>query len=471
MSTLSSAGVGSGLDVESIVKALVAIERKPIAQLATQASGMQTKLSAFGKLQSALSALRDAARTLTSSDAWGAVKGNSSDPTSVAVSAGSGAVAGSYSVSVSQLAAAQTVVGAPRAATATMGSDGTLAIQLGSWAAGGNAPFTARANTPAMNVAIAATDTLADVRDKVNAAGAGVTASIVNDASGARLVMRSSQTGVEQGFQVTASAGLEALGYGGPGGPGMAQSRPAANALATINGIAIESSSNTLGNVLDGLTLTLNKVTTGTTEITVEQDTPAIQASMKTFVDAYNAMIKLVADQTRYDAATKTAAPLQGDRTSINLQYALRGVASGSSAGSGVFSRLAQIGLDPQADGTLKLNTTKLTSALGQASEVQKLFAFTDGNDATADGFAQQIRQMADRLLGSDGTLSSRQSGLQAEMARNKARQSELEARVARTEERLRARYAALDNQMANLSALSGYVSQQVTSWNKNRGN
>lgn len=469
MSTLSSPGVGSGLDVESIVKALVAIERKPISQLATQASGMQTRLSAFGKLQSALSTLRDAARTLTSSEAWGAVKASSSDPASVAVSAGSGAVAGSYSVSVTQLAAAQTIVGTARAATDTMGSDGTLAIQAGSWSSGGNAPFTPRTDTPAVNVTIAATDTLAEVRDKINAAGAGVTASIVNDASGARLVMRSSQTGVDQGFQVTASAGLEALGYDGPGGSGMTQTRPAANAMATINGIAIESTSNTLGNVLDGLTLTLNKVTTGNTEITVEQDTPAIQESVKTFVDAYNAMIKLVAEQTRYDAATKTAAPLQGDRASINLQYALRGVASGSSVGSSVFSRLAQIGLDPQADGTLKLNATKLTGALGQAAEVRKLFAFTDDNDATADGFAQQIRQMADRLLGADGPLSSRQSGLQAEIARNKARQNELEARVARTEERLRARYAALDTQMANLSALSGYVSQQVTSWNKNR--
>lgn len=470
MSTLSSLGVGSGLDAESIVKALVAIERRPISQLASQASGMQTKLSAFGKLQGALSTLRDAARTLTSADAWGAVKGTSSDPTSVAVSTGSGAVAGSYSVSVSQLAAAQTVVGTARAATDTMGSDGTLAIQLGSWAAGGNAPFTATADKPAVSVTIAATDTLADVRDKINAAAAGVTASIVNDASGARLVMRSSQTGLSQGFQVTASTGLESLGYDGPGGSGMTQTRPAANALATINGIAIESTSNTLGNVLDGLTLTLNKVTTGTTEITIEQDTPAIQASVQTFVDAYNAMIKLVADQTRYDAATKTAAPLQGDRTSINMQYALRGVASGSSVGSSVFSRLAQVGLDPQSDGTLKLNTSKLTGALGQAAEVKKLFAFTDEDDATADGFAQQIRQMADRLLGADGPLSSRQSGLQAEIERNKARQSELEERASRTEARLRARYAALDTQMANLTALSGYVSQQVTSWNKNRG-
>jgi flagellar hook-associated protein 2 len=471
MSTLSSAGVGSGLDVESIVNALVAIERRPINQLATQASGLQTRLSAFGKLQSALSALRDAARTLTTADAWGAVKGTSADPASVAVSTGSGAVAGSYSVSVSQLAAAQTVVGTARPATDTMGSDGTLSIQLGSWAAGGVSPFTADTERAAVGVDIAATDTLAEVRDKINAAGAGVTASIVNDASGARLVVRSSETGTGQGFQIAASAGLEALGYDGAVGAGMVQTRAAANAMATINGIAIESASNTLGNVLDGLTLTLNKVTTGSTEITVEQDTPTIQASVQTFVDAYNAMIKLVAEQTRYDAATKTAAPLQGDRTSINMQYALRGVASGNSVGSTVFSRLAQVGLDPQSDGTLKVNTSKLTGALGQAAEVRKLFAFTDEDDATADGFAQQIRQMADRLLGTDGALSSRQTGLQAEIARNKARQSELEERVARTEARLRARYAALDTQMANLSALSGYVSQQVTSWNKNSGN
>ena len=467
MATITSTGIGSGLDVESIVSALMAIERQPIAKLASQATGLQTKLSAFGKLQSALSTLRDAARTLTNTDTWGAVKGSSSDAGSVAVSAGIGAVAGSYSVEVGQLAAAQTVVGTARAATDTMGADGTLSIQLGSWGAGGAAPFSADGSRAAVEVSIAATDTLAAVRDKINAAGAGVTASIVNDATGARLVMRSSATGASNGFQVNAGAGLESLGYTAPSGGGMSLTRAAANAQATINGIAIESASNTLESVLDGLTLTLGKETTAPVEIGVTRDAEAMQKSVQGFVDAYNAMIKLVADQTRYDAATKTAGSLQGDGTARNMRYALRGVATGNTDGSAVFTRLAQIGLDPQSDGTLKVNTTKLTAALAQSSEMQKLFAFSDDDDATADGFAQQVRAMADRLLGTDGPLTTRQSGLQAEISRNKKRQSEFEERIARTETRLRARYAALDTQMANLSALSGYVSQQVAAWSK----
>ncbi len=467
MATLTSAGIGSGLDVESIVTALMAIERQPIAKLATQATGLQTKLSAFGKMQSALSGLRDAARTLTNADTWGAVKGSSSDAASVAVSAGVGAVAGSYTVEVGQLAAAQTVVGSARAATDTMGADGTLSLQLGAWGAGGAAPFTADAARAAVEVSIAATDTLAMVRDKINAAGAGVTASIVNDASGARLVMRSSQTGSANGFAVSASAGLESLAYTAPTGSGMALTRAASNAAATINGIAIDSASNSLENVLDGLTLTLGKVTTTPVEISITQDTESLQKSVQGFVDAYNTMMKLVAEQTRYDAATKVAGALQGDSAARNLQYGLRGVASGNSDGSTVFTRLAQIGLDPQSDGTLKLSATKLTAALAQSGEVRKLFAFSDEDDATADGFAHQVRLMADRLLGTDGAISTRQTGLQAEITRNKKRQSELEERIARTEVRLRARYAALDTQMANLTALSGYVTQQVTTWNK----
>src|SRR5262245_58292628 len=193
MATISSPGVGSGLDVNSIVTQLVAIERQPIVKLQTQASSLQTKLSAFGKLQSDLSALRDAASALTSPSTWNQTTGTSSDSASVSVTTDATNKPGSYSVQVTKLAQAQSNVSQTYAATTDLVGEGTIHIELGTWGVGNT--FTPKAGATAVDISVGPpAKSLAEVRDMINAADAGITAAVLSDASGSRLVFRSTTT-------------------------------------------------------------------------------------------------------------------------------------------------------------------------------------------------------------------------------------------------------------------------------------
>ncbi|RYE69139.1 MAG: flagellar hook protein, partial [Oxalobacteraceae bacterium] len=217
MATITSAGIGSGLDIESLVSKLVAAERAPITQLTKKTDSLKTELSTFGKVQSSLATLRDAAAKLTAPASWGGTLATSSD-TAVSVSAGSGAAIGNVSVDVKKLAQSQTLVsGTPFASGTTTVGQGSLTITLGAWAsdADGNVTgFTDKAGATAITVDIGdGKDTLAGIRDAINAAGAGVTAAIVNDATGARLTLRSAASGETNGFRIEGTGALSDLGY------------------------------------------------------------------------------------------------------------------------------------------------------------------------------------------------------------------------------------------------------------------
>ncbi|HSC65658.1 MAG TPA: flagellar cap protein FliD N-terminal domain-containing protein, partial [Caldimonas sp.] len=201
--TISSAGIGSGLDVNSIVTQLMAIEQKPLTALQTKATAIQSTVSEYGKIKSAVSTLRDLAAKLGSTTTWGQTITNSS---STAVSATTNnSAAGSYTVEVQALASVQTIAtGSAAPATTTPGA-GTLRIELGSYGAG-QTSFTPKAGATAVDIAVTATDTLATVRDKINAAGAGVTALIMTDASGSRLLIRSNTSGAANAFRTSGIA-------------------------------------------------------------------------------------------------------------------------------------------------------------------------------------------------------------------------------------------------------------------------
>ncbi|WP_119292813.1 flagellar filament capping protein FliD [Azohydromonas sediminis] len=474
MATISSPGIGSGLDVQSIVAQLVALERRPIQQLEKAATKIQTQISAFGKLQSALSTLRDAAARLTRSDTWGAVKAASSRPEAVAASAAPGAQTGSYSVLVQQLAAGQTVASSAFADRTALVGAGTLRIELGDWDA---APPVPKTGATAVDIAVTADDTLETLRNKINAADAGVAASIVSDVNGARLVLRSRETGAENGFRIQVSgdadgndaddAGLSALAFDPSGGTSfLTRSKQAADALVQIDGIAVQSKTNQLGDVIGGLSLTLTQAGPDPVEITVAQDDESLRKSVNDFVTAYNEAIRLLREQTKYDPASKTAGPLQGDRTGIALMSQLRALMAGSSSASSVFTRLAEIGLDVQTDGTIQVRGSKLDNAVAHSAELRKLFAAT-GTDPDAQGFAQRFKGFLDQVLGADGTLPSRTSGLQTRLKSNELQKERLEQRIALTEQRLLRQYNALDTRLGQLSGLSQYMTQQITQFNK----
>jgi flagellar hook-associated protein 2 len=461
--TISSAGIGSGLDVNSIVTQLMAIERQPLTALETKATTIQSTVSEYGKIKSAVSTLRDAAAKLASTSTWGQTVTNSSS-TAVSATTNSSA-AGSYTVEVQALASVQTIATASAVPATTTPGAGTLHIELGAYNATQTA-FTPKAGATAVDVAITASDTLATVRDKINAAGAGVTALIMTDASGSRLLIRSNASGAANAFR---TSGIASLAFDPTAGAtAMTQSQKAADAAATINGLAVTSASNTLSNIVDGLTLNLSTLTTAPVTVNVVTDTDSLKKTITDFAAAYSALVKLIATDTKYDTATKTGALLQGDSAAIGLQRQMRTLAGGSSSASAMFGHLSDVGLQLQGDGSMTVNDTKLTNALGNVAELKKMFSNSNLLDASQDGFGKRFRAVTDSMLGIDGALTTKTDSLGKQLQRNQNDQDTLQTRLDGIEKRMRAQYTALDATMALLNSKSNYITQQIAAFNAN---
>ncbi len=484
--SITSLGIGTnGLDLESLLSKQVAAESQPLTDLQSNTQALQTKLSAYGQIQSSMSALQTSLQALTNPGTWAATTASSSDNASVSVAVGDGATAGSTSISVSQLATSQTIASSAFGNAASAVGTGSLTIQLGQWSGTGNSTFTPGSGSAVTINITAGNNSLTGIRDQINSANAGVTASIVTDSSGSRLVMRSTATGLSSGFQVTASdddgngtdaTGLSALAYDPSSGVNsMTQKVAAGNALAVVNGLDIESESNTLTGVVDGLTITLNKPTTGAS-LTVAQDSDSIKKAVTNFVSAYNAMANLFVTDLKYvpnadGKSAGNAGPLQGDSTVTGLQFMMRSIAGGSTSLGGAFTRLSDIGLDPQKDGTLKLDDSKLSSAVGNLSGLKSFFMGVDNGNASNSGMAQQLQTFASTALSFDGQIATGTTGLQTRIGQNSDRATQLQAHLDLFSARLRDRYNALDTQMSSLNSLASYVNQQMTILNANASN
>jgi flagellar hook-associated protein 2 len=482
-SGISSLGVGSGLDANSIVSQLVALERRPLQNLQRAAQEMQTQVSSLGQLQNLMGQLKDAAAQLAKPTSFTAMNVSSSDASTTAASTtGSGALAaGSFSITTTQLAASQTLVSASNqfsTPSALVGA-GTLTLRLGQWA-GDLSAFTPKTGSADVAIAVTADDTLATLRDKVNAANSGVSASIVNDGSGSRLTLRSTATGAENGFRLSVSdadgvlndaAGLSRLAFDPPNAPGnLSRTVAAADALAQINGIDVRSASNTLSGVVEGLTVTLNKLSTTPVQLNVTSNTELVKTQVNTFVSVFNQAARFFAEQTRYDEGTKRAGLFQGDATVLGLYNQMRQIAGGGGGNSSVFTNLSSMGIERQRDGTLSVNASKLDSALTRLPELAKALSNKDTVNPANDGLAVKLQNWTDGLLSASGALPGRNESLRSRLRSNERDQERVNQRAEQVEARLRAQYTALDRQMAQLNVLQGFVSQQITQFNANSG-
>jgi flagellar hook-associated protein 2 len=276
--------------------------------------------------------------------------------------------------------------------------------------------------------------------------------------------MRSSVTGADSGFR---TSGVAALAFDPSAGvTTLTQTQAAANATATVNGLAVTSTSNTLANVVDGLTLTLGAVTTAPVNVNVATDTTTLKKTITDFAAAYTAVNKLIADDTKYDPVGKTGGILQGDSAAVGLQRQLRTLTGSSSSASAMFQHLSDIGLQIQTDGSLTVNGSVLDNALNNVGELKKAFSHSDPADPTQDGFGTRFRGIADSLLGVDGSLTARTDGLAQQLQRNQNDQDTLNVRLAGIEARMRAQYTALDAEMSQLNGQSSYITQQLAAFN-----
>lgn len=487
---ISSVGLGSGINVEDTVAKLVAFEQRPIQALQTKATAINSQMSAFSQLKSQISNLQTQVAKLSSLETWQGRVVSSSNAATVTGTATSKAALGTYDVKVQQIASAQTIGSGLVAKDSVLG-EGKLTINLGEWVRDPADP--ADASSPATlplvlktnenkgvpaSVSIDITaddDTLAKVAAKINAANAGVTATVMRDHTGERLTLQSTATGGNAAFTVAVEEtagkpGLKRFEYlGADSSAGMTRSQTAQDTKATVNGIEMFSRNLSFTDVADGLTLTVSQKmadTDAAVRITLKGDTATAKSALTNLVESYNALSSAMTTMTAYDPATKTAGTLQGDSTAINLQTALRRLLSGNSGAGGAFNTLSQIGLEFQADGKLKIDDTKLTKALEKPDDLAKFFAADPEGDAN-DGLGVRLKTFTAGLLSSDGVFATKDTSMKAQIKRNTQDQERLTTRVNNYEKRLLAQYTALDVKMASLTSLDNYVTQQITSWNK----
>jgi flagellar hook-associated protein 2 len=477
--TISSPGIGSGLDVKSIVTQLVALEKQPITQLQTKGSTLQTKLSAYSQIKSSLASLDDASTALMDSTTWNARTFASNNAAAITGSATSSALASSFSMQVTALAQVQSLKSNPVATNTALGSDGRLDIQLGQWT--GNS-FSGGSNA-VISVSVVSTDQLSDIATKINNAGAGVSAVVVTSAGQDRLLIRGNTTGDAAGFQIRAydatatevtdgTTGVGKLAYAynaaatSPGFYGMTQTQAAQNSAISIDGIAVSSATNTVSDAVPGVTLNLLSTTATAAQVTVGLDKDVIKTKLEAFRTAYNDIRTKLAEYVKYDPGSKTSGPLQGDSTAVGLQSMLRDLAAATGPTGSTISRLSDLGLQMQRDGTLTSNATKLDAALQNPSNVQTFLTFSSGSSST-DGIARRLRDFARGANSVDGNVTGRNTALQAAVTRNTTEIDKLTVRAARVEADLYKQYSRLDANLGTLTSLGTFVTQQIAQWNK----
>ncbi len=391
---ITTQGVGSGLDIASIVDKLVSVESIPLNNLKTQETAYQTRLSAYSAARGALASFQNSVAALAKPTAFSSFAAAINDGSVAAVAVDStnaqALSSGSHTLRVDRLASAQRTASSAFTSTASVVGTGTLTIDIGSWN-GDYTGFTPNATAGSKTITIdAGNDSLAGIRDAINNAGAGVTASVINDGSGNRLVLSGTATGAAQGFRLTTTdsdgddtdtAGLWQVAFDPGAAGGTPQSQhlvDALNANFSLDGLAISKPDNHVTDAIAGLTIDLKKVDTSSTAFTVSRDLTTAKANVNGFVAAYNNIVSNLHSLTGYDATTKTAGVLNGDSSIRLIATRLQSLVASVLPGSGSVSSLADIGIKFTDDGTLGVDDAKLSTALsGNPDGVSRLFAKT----------------------------------------------------------------------------------------------
>lgn len=445
---LSSLGIGSGLDSNKLVDQLVtAKQRPPTQRLDREQAGLEAELSAFGQLKSRVGKLDDALGAMESlADSR---RTSVSDESIITASASEGAEVGQYRIEVTGLAQAQSLASDGFADLDTDVGSGTLAISVG----GENA----------VNIDIeAGSATVTDIRDAINDADAGVTAAILDDGSGQRLVLSANDTGAANTIDVsvtdddgndTDDTGLSALAYNASA-QHLSEVEAASDAELTVNGVAVTRASNQVDDLLSGVTLDLQRAEAGTTvDVAVETDTGAARDAVGAFVDAYNGLYQQIDAATRFDAESGRAGVLLGDSTARGLMSSLRSGLVADTGANGPLDQLVDLGVTTGESGGLEINDAELDEAL------EKDFA---GVSNLLAGVADTFSGTVSRFGGDDGLLTARTDGVDARLEDISDQREQLSQRIAEYEERMRSEFASLDTTVAKLQSTGDYLSRQL---------
>jgi flagellar hook-associated protein 2 len=480
------------LDVSGIVSQLMGVERAPLGKLNTKEAGIQAKISALGTLKGTISSLRTAMVALQDIGKFVGLKASSSDSSFASLSASSGAVTGSYSLEVQELAGNQklsskagvfTADTQVLASAAALGATGKGQITLTFGDENGSSAFIP--NTKKTPIAIDLDPgadgnlTLAEVRDQINAKNAGVTASLIKVADGdIRLSLVSTDTGKANGIKLDvasngASTDLNKLVYD-PDTTSVnfevLAGNEAKDSKISLNGVSISRSSNTLTDVISNTTLTLTKKTTLAISLDVKSDSSSVSSMVDALVKSYNETNKMLNDATAFNAASKQSAILNGDSTVRNAQFELRGLLSMQVEGAGSLKTLSDVGVSVQKDGSLKFDKTKLDKAINADPEnVAKFFGAYDKTtnltsvpDTAKSGLAYRFDQILKGLVDTNGSFNSKVDGLNVSVKTIAQRRDALNRRFDAMEKQYRTQFTNLDVNLTNMQSTSNWLTAQL---------
>jgi len=440
MATLSSPGLGSGIDVRSIIDKLMTLEKQPLVKLSTRVVELKAQVSAYGALKSSVSGFRDAIDKLADLEKFKVFKATASDEAVATVTASSTAARGVYNLEVVRVAENHRLA----AGTTYAGTDAII----------GNAGemMTIAVGGAAFDVEIGG-KSLAGIRDAINGSSAntGVTASILKDDQGYRLSLSSNDTGSAKALTVSYSAAdafaLTTLNTDRDASGGFTAAD--LDASVKLEGqFTITSSSNTLSETVQGVSIKLKKA--GTVQVNVDRDTSSVDQSAQAFVKAYN---DLIATMSKMRSQT-----LKSDGAALgSIESQLRNVLSQESQAAGVFTNAFEIGLSTQKNGQLSLDSKIFKSAMEKDYEGLANF-FADGTQ----GLAKRLRNLADSFLETGALLDGRTQGLNNQINREEAKKVALEQRLTLVEARLTATYNSLDSVVTRLTGTGNLLSQQL---------
>jgi flagellar hook-associated protein 2 len=440
MASISSAGIGSGLDVNGLVSQLVAAERAPTDQrFARVESTTKAQISAFGALRSGLAGLESALKKFDGTGADLGRKVAVGADAGFTASAGSTASLGSYRIAVESLATAHKLQSAAAASDAQIGH-GTLTIDFG-----GDAPI---------EVTIAEGEgTLSDIRDAINAkaAGQGVNATIVSGDAGDVLVLSSAKPGTEGALTVTASGGDGGLGVLATSGGTMTTATAAADAKVVIDGITRTSSSNTLTDAITGITLNLTEAKPGEAfSLDLTNDVSPLKAGLLTLISSYNTALSALRTQSAAGGEGKVAGALSGDAAPRSITQSLRGMISSN------YSELSALGITTAVDGSLSMDGAKFDTAIAaDPTAINRVF----GEEGS---LGKTLRSTLKSYLGDDGMLEGRTDTLNGRLEQLTTQREAFDVRIGRVEEAYRRQFTALDVIMSKMQSTSSYLTQQL---------
>lgn len=446
---LTASGIGTGLDISGIVDQLVAAERLPTGnRLNLQESRANAELSAVGSLKSAVTKFQDSLDVLSLLENFQKRKVTVGDEALFTAEVNSKAVPGFFGVDIQNLASFAKLTSGAFTDSQTAVGEGTLHITV---------------DGVTSNIVIdSAANTLADIRSAINddPTNPGVRATIVNADDGAHLIITSKSTGATQQITIAETGGgLAALTFDplAPTNP-LTEIQAAGDAVLIIDGITVTSSSNTVENAVEGITLHLLDADPGTVnDVDIEFDLIAAKTAVNEFVNSYNTLISTFSAVTNYDLESGVGAPLLGDPLVRGLKSLVRREINRVVEDvSGAFSTLANLGIQTEPDGKLTLDDTKLSAALDtHFDDVGELFAKEN------TGIAVTLNSLIDDVLNSNGLFDAREQTLKSRLERIGDQRERLDIRMESVRTRLTRQFNAMDRLVASLNTTSSFLTAQ----------